>query len=271
MSTPRRFPWQYHGETLVLETPEQTRVEYRVAPFGARLAAGLLDNAIIFAIGLAVFLFMLLVGPAGGLFRGYLVAVVVTLWFLVSMFYFVVAELRGDGRTFGKRRLGLRAVLATGQGLTLGAALTRNVARIVDNLPLVWFVPALTRGRRRIGDLLAGTFVIEEQREGPTPRRSWLDTLAPSWRELPERRFASLTAAHDRLSVEDLNLIEYLGDRLRALPTRKARQQAMAQIAQRYLERLRLDADRDAVDNDPERFLQELGLFLRDRFEGAAR
>lgn len=271
MSTPRRFPWQYHGETLVIETPEQTRVEYRVAPFGARIAAALLDNAIVFGIGLAVLLLMLMVWSAGGLFGDYLVAVVVTLWFLVSMFYFVIAELRGDGRTFGKRRLGLRAVLATGQGLTLGAALTRNVARIVDNVPLLWFVPALTRGRRRIGDLLAGTFVIEEQQERPATRRSWLDKLAPSWGELPERRFAALTAAHDRLSVEDLNLLEYLGDRLQALPTKAARHKAMAEIAQRYVERLQLDADRDAVDNDPERFLQELGLFLRDRFEGAAR
>lgn len=266
-----RYPWQHHGETLVVETPEQTRVEYRVATFGARITAALLDNAIVFALGITVLLLAMLVGPLVDMLGGFLITAGLVLWFLVSLFYFVIAELSRDGQTPGKRRLGLRTVMATGHGLTFAAALTRNLARVVDNFPVFWFVPALTKGKRRIGDLLAGTYVVEEQRAPRQPDAGWLDKLAPSWRELQDKQFAGLVATHAALTVEDLNLIEYLGDRLRAVPTQQGRRQLLAEVARSYVTRLELTAEAAAIEADPGRFLQELGLFLRDRFAGEAR
>lgn len=266
-----RYPWRHHGETLVIETPEQTRVEYRVASFGARLTAALIDNAVVLGLGLALALVTLLWGGATDMMGGYLVVAVLVLWFLTSLFYFTIAELRGDGQTPGKRMAGLRTVMATGHGLTFGAALTRNLARLVDNLPVLWFVPALTKGKRRIGDLLAGTYVIEEQKRAIADGKGWLDQLAPSWRELTDRRFGSLVSVHDKLSVDDLDLLEYLGDRLRAVPNREQRRHLLAEIARKYVTRLDLAADAEAIDADPARFLQELGLFLRDQLQGGSR
>jgi len=266
-----RYPWHHDGETLVVETPEQTRVEYRVASFGARLSAALVDNAVVAVLVVVLALLALLSNSLIDVLGHYVIVAVVVLAFLVSLFYFVVAELSGNGQTPGKRLLGLRTVMATGHGLTFGAALTRNLARLVDNLPLLWFVPAFTQGKRRIGDLLAGTYVIAEQRDQRPMGKSWLDQLAPSWRELDERRFAALIDVHDQLSVDDLDLLEYLGDRLRAVPTRQGRLRLLAQVARSYVERLGLGAEAAAIEADPTRFLQELGLFLRDRLENQVR
>ena len=39
-----RYPWQDDGEVLVLDSPEQTAVEYRVASFGSRLLVRNIDD-----------------------------------------------------------------------------------------------------------------------------------------------------------------------------------------------------------------------------------
>jgi uncharacterized RDD family membrane protein YckC len=257
----RRYPWESDGETLVLETPEQTKIEYELAPFGSRIVAALLDRLIIIGVILGI------CGPLWflGFGSGFVVAAAIVIYFLVSMFYFVWAEVAGEGRTAGKRRVGLRTVAATGHGLSPGASLVRNLARVVDDLPPFWLVPMLAPGRQRIGDLLAGTFVISQ---ATTQRRqkSWIDQLAPSYRDLPERRFPFSPTAAEKLFADDLNLLEYLDDNLRGL-RRQRRAALLAQIAEKYIERLDLVESREAVLAAPERFLQELALFLRLRLD----
>jgi uncharacterized RDD family membrane protein YckC len=263
MPDAKPFPWEQRGDRLVVETPEQTQLEFRVAAFGARIAAALIDNLVLSAATLILFLSAQLLSLG---FGGYLTAIVTVAWFLLSMFYFVVYEVRTSGRTLGKRALGLRAILATGHGMTVGASLIRNLARVVDNIPVFWLVPALTRGNRRCGDLLAGTYVIDE-RPAPTDNRgAWLTRLAPSWQEIPDRRFAFSSRHADALHPDDLNLLEYLESRILRMPVR-VRRKALREIADRYVDRLDLAPQRERVLEDPARFLQELGLFLRSRFD----
>ncbi len=273
MARANRFPWEFEGETVVVETPEQTRLEFRIAPWGARFAAALIDRLIIAGAFLVlgfVFLMLLTVTDVRTRDTGaWFVAAIIVTWFLVSTLYFVVAEIRGEGLTPGKRRLHLRTVMGTGHGLTAGASIVRNLARLVDEIPLFWLVPALTTGNRRIGDMLAGTFVVMESREPAKARRKpWIEAIGASWREVQDRRFA-FTAAHaQNLHPDDLNLIEYLDQRLGRMPA-KARRKALGEIAARYVERLGMHDQREAVAGDAERFLQELGLFLRARYEDA--
>ena len=83
-------------------------------------------------------------------------------------------EVRGEGQTFGKRVCGIRTVMTTGQGVTLAASLVRNIARLVDNVPALWLIPTLGEGRRRLGDILGGTFVIQTaDRAVRHPRLEW--------------------------------------------------------------------------------------------------
>lgn len=270
-----RFPWEYHGETLIVETPEQTKVEYRIAAFGTRIVAALLDQIRIVSLQ-ALFV---AVGLLGGLALGwegvevvgsYWVAFLLALNFLISMFYFVWFEVRTEGQTPGKRRFRIRSVMISGRGLTAGSAVIRNFARLLDNIPVLWVVPALSKGNRRLGDLLAGTVVVDERQSAPeTGGRPAVSLIDSSRADLGELRFYFSAEIAERLHRDDLNLLEFLETRLRSAP-RARRLRLMREVAVRYLVRLGLEAERERILADPQRFLQELGLFLQERFEGRA-
>ena len=83
---------------------------------------------------------------------------------LVANVYHVLFE-GTTGRTPGKRALGLRVVGADGDPCTYRAATVRTLARFLDFLPVGYLAAyasmALTPRRRRLGDLLGGTVVLE--------------------------------------------------------------------------------------------------------------
>jgi hypothetical protein len=193
-------------------------------------------------------------------------AVVLGANFLLTTLFLAWAEVRGGGQTWGKRRLGLRTVVLTGHPPGVAAALVRNLARVFDDLPLLWTIPTLTASRQRLGDLLAGTCVITERARAAEPVR-W---PAESWRALEERRFDLPPAAARRLVAADLDLIEYV---LRRAPRRQApsrREALLRPIVRRYVARLGVPELEEAALADPRRFLGELGLMLKDRPEARA-
>lgn len=105
-------------------------------------------------------LFALLVAGArrGRLRRESLFAVV------AAVLYHVAFE-GTTGQTPGKRALGIRVVRADGEACTVRAAIVRTLARFLDFLPVGYLAAfaamALTARRQRLGDLLAGTVVVE--------------------------------------------------------------------------------------------------------------
>jgi len=67
------------------------------------------------------------------------------------------------GATLGKRLVGIRVVGEDGEHVTFGAAVVRNLVRLVDALffYLVGFVSALLSARgQRLGDRAARTIVV---------------------------------------------------------------------------------------------------------------
>lgn len=82
------------------------------------------------------------------------------LWLGLSIGYHTLLEWRFGG-TAGKYLVGIRATNADGTPLTLRSSLVRNVARLVDFLPLLYGVNiallATSERHRRLGDRLAGT------------------------------------------------------------------------------------------------------------------
>ena len=99
---------------------------------------------------------------AGNVFSALLMLVV----FLVVNLYFVYFEILDNGRTPGKRALGLRALRLDGRSLSLRDSLLRNFFRPLDWLPFGYGLGALAMlaggQRQRVGDLLAGTVVVHE-------------------------------------------------------------------------------------------------------------
>lgn len=265
---PLRYPWDPAGDVIAFETPEQTRVEYRLAGFGARMLAAALDLLLagLVTLGLvALAVPVILLGGGTGSPEAVLFALVagaaglLLLWSLLS----ARGELRDRGRTWGKRRLGLQVLSLAGRPPGVTEVLVRNLARCCDVLPLLWLVPTMGATRQRLGDLVAGTCVVVDRPLAAlaTP----VEWPAPTWRELAERRFDLPAEAAQRLRPADLDLVEYVLRRVQTGALRR-RMALLGPIATRYARRLGLPPELAArAEQDPRRFLGELGLQLRDR------
>jgi len=175
-----------------LITPEGVDLSLRLADAGQRLSAFLLDLVFMLLILIAATVVAALIAVSGGLWR---IALIVWLlgFFVLRNCYFIVMEMGPRAATFGKRIVGTRVVARSGARLTADAVIARNLMREIEFfLPLsflaasgadgagetattiiglLWtciflFFPLFNRDRLRIGDLLAGTWVIS------APKRS---------------------------------------------------------------------------------------------------
>jgi uncharacterized RDD family membrane protein YckC len=266
------FPWAPQEDVVAFETPELTRVEYRLAPFGARIVAAALDRVIIFLISLVLLFATTVVmagvgGAVGPDAAMALLAVFMGANLLLNTLVLAWAEVRHAGQTWGKRRMGLRTLLLTGQTPGLAAALVRNLAHIVDDWPPLWVVPTLGASRQRLGDLLAGTCVVVDR----APRALLEPVVWPAatWQALTERKFELPPGASRRLVKDDLDLIEHVLRRAQHEEPRR-RDELLRPIVARYVRRLDLAELRPAALTSPRRFLGEVGLMLRER-EGRPR
>ncbi|HUR84012.1 MAG TPA: RDD family protein [Solirubrobacteraceae bacterium] len=94
-------------------------------------------------------------------------------FFLLTLAYFLGTELVW-GQTISKRIMKIRVVGLDGARLTPGAAVIRNVVRIVDWLPGLYIVGAIalfTAGNKnaRLGDMAAKTKVVADDAPSPPP------------------------------------------------------------------------------------------------------
>ncbi len=151
--------------TIHVVTPENIAFEYRLAGPFRRLPAFLLD----FCIGTVIFLGLVMaisltVSIASGSLAA---AMVMLLFFVVWWFYGVLFETFMNGQTPGKHVLGLRVLTDAGQPINGMQATLRNLLRAADLLfPLLGLlVMALNRKYQRLGDLVAGTIVVVEERQ----------------------------------------------------------------------------------------------------------
>jgi uncharacterized RDD family membrane protein YckC len=163
--------------------------------------------------------------------------------FLLRTFYFIAFELRWSGRTPGKRTLGLRVVAADGGGLEAGMVFARNLTRELEVfLPLLalmapqillpegtwWAWPAVAawavavsllpffnRRRARLGDLAAGTVVVEEPRETLLPDLLGSPQPSAGGSAAAEARPVSRRFSEAQLEVYGIRELQVLEDVLR--------------------------------------------------------
>lgn len=159
-----------------------------VTPEGVALhlpAAGPVPRALAWALDFLIrAAAMLVAGTVLGLLgRGGAGFYAVTL-FLVYWFYPVLFEALWNGRTPGKRALGLRVIASNGAPVGWLAAFTRNLLRVVDMLPLVYAAGLVTSlldpWGRRLGDMVAGTLVVHEARPHEPQPAPVNHAMAPS-------------------------------------------------------------------------------------------
>lgn len=170
-------------------TPEGVDLELRIASAGLRFGALLVDLILIILALVLFSLLMLWVGLASQS------DVIVVVWllgaFVLRTFWFIGFELGARAATPGKRLMGIRVVARDGGRLTADAVVARNLIRELEIfLPLMmlgagaaedmvsgWIMLAgvlwsltlslfllFNRDRMRMGDLIAGTWVVMAQR-----------------------------------------------------------------------------------------------------------
>ena len=166
-------------------TPEGVDLQLELGSAGSRAAAFLIDfilmNVILVALTLAL-LFMAVPGTQQFLAILWLIG-----FFILRNGWFSLFEMGSRGATPGKRLIGLRVVARDGARLTGAAVIARNAMREIEIfLPLsflaqqtvegtadtflvlfalIWsgiflFFPLFNRDRLRVGDMVAGTWVV---------------------------------------------------------------------------------------------------------------
>jgi uncharacterized RDD family membrane protein YckC len=149
--------------TISVRTPEGVAFSFRLASPAIRLAAMVIDLAVIVAAGSIVGTFVRIIAPISEDAAG-LTAIIA--YFIVSEGYRIFIEWKWRGQTIGKRLLRLRVVDAQGNRLAFEQVAMRNLLRFVDALPMAYLLGGgaafLSRRGQRLGDLAAGTLVIWE-------------------------------------------------------------------------------------------------------------
>jgi uncharacterized RDD family membrane protein YckC len=268
------------GRIRELVTPEGVDLRLRLGEAGERAAALVLDIVIMVAILLAVTVTSctaaLGMGAAKDSAASQVVMVVwLLIFFLLRNAYFILFELGPRAATPGKRALGLRVAARNGGRLTSDMVFARNFMRELELfLPLgfvfaggdgvdgwmkllgvVWsaifvFFPLFNRDRLRVGDLVAGTWVVK------APRRALLPDLAGDG-ETRLADFAFTQAQLDAYGVYELQVLEEV--------LRRRDRKTMASVADRIRTKIAWTRRENEIDAD---FLSAYYAALRGRLEG---
>lgn len=257
-----------------LVTPEGVDLSLRLADAGQRLSAFLIDYLLMMAILVGATILIFVSGISGGPAYFQLLGIIWLIgFFLLRNGYFIIMETGPRAATFGKRIVGLRVVARSGGRLTADAVIARNLMREIEvYLPLSFlgmnaargladtaatlfgfgwaciflFFPLFNRDRLRVGDLVAGTWVINAPR-----RKLGVDLLGQ------EQRGPKLVFTDQQLDVYGQFELQTLEQVLRT-----ANAEAMATVADSIRVKI------GAWDNVPDaEFLAAYYEALRARLE----
>jgi len=161
--------------------PEGVPIAFEVAPLGSRGLAQLADILITLA---ALIMIMAVLYFSNMLPLSAVIGIGAILFFAIRVPYYTLSELLMNGQTLGKRLAGMRVIASDGRSLSPHAVTVRNlmkemeifvpgtlllVASTLDTAMIVgllaWIailltVPLANRNRQRLGDILAGTYVV---------------------------------------------------------------------------------------------------------------
>lgn len=156
-----------------LVSGEGVAIELRRAGLGSRIVAAAIDLGVQLAALLVVAIIDGLIDPGDADVVGALLIVELV---LILAGYPILSEWLTKGHTIGKLALGLRVVRDDGGPVGFRQSLTRGLAGLILEKPGIAFPPLCTaigmitlgasKSSKRIGDMMAGTFVVNE-RAGP--------------------------------------------------------------------------------------------------------
>jgi uncharacterized RDD family membrane protein YckC len=147
-------------------TGDAVVLDVSAAAFPSRMAARLIDMIIqLIALGLGFFVIFEAIGVVSA---DAVLAIVTVSLVLVIVGYPTIFETLSRGKTLGKMALGLRVVADDGSAVRFRQALIRALAGIFE----IWILPLapvalitsmVSAKGKRLGDMFAGTYVIQER------------------------------------------------------------------------------------------------------------
>ncbi|MGL6339857.1 MAG: RDD family protein [Waterburya sp.] len=157
-----------------LQTPESVELEFTLAGIGNRSFALIIDYiigglTILLIWVLSAFLAFQLVpnfinSGFSSLLAQWIWAIQAMVVFGIYVGYFVVLETLWHGQTLGKKWTKIRVIRDNGKPERLPQALLRALLRPVDDLLFVGvFFIVFSQQEKRLGDILAGTIVVQEE------------------------------------------------------------------------------------------------------------
>ncbi|RIW31864.1 RDD family protein [Bacillus salacetis] len=263
-------------EQIDIKTPEYVSLQFRTAGLGSRAAAFLIDQILLTIINILVIVVLAWVlnissqNPymeAQRIYSG-TIAIVVVGMFVLNWGYFLVYEFFSGGRTLGKKLIGIRVIQENGQSITLLSSFIRNIMRIVDMLPVYYFVGMLMvffHGKhKRLGDITAGTIVVHERRKKKANKKSAI-----------EKEVASRGYDKDSLDIEESTLRALGAKEWKLLRTysqrfthveQNQRLVLTRQVAEIILPKIGMEVERQ-TEQELENTLLVLYLKLKDEWE----
>jgi uncharacterized RDD family membrane protein YckC len=213
---------------VTLQTPESVELEFTLAGIGNRALALLIDYIVLFG-SLALFwilwaifatqladLLSNVTGKNSGL-EVWLLAIALLINFFVYMGYFVFFEVFWQGQTPGKRYAKIRVIQDDGRRVSIQQATLRSLLRPIDDTLFIGaFLIMLGRQEKRLGDMAAGTLVIQEEYVVATTNFSISEPAKQLAQELPQMADVSQLLPDDFAAIR-----EYLQRRGGMLPKAK--------------------------------------------------
>lgn len=221
----RKAQTKTDGRMLTIVPPEGVPFDLRISSLLSRAGAQIIDIIITVVASLLV---LMALGLTGSVDFQTAQAIASLIFLFIGTPYYIIAELLANGRTPGKRLLGIRAVAVEGSGLSVHQIVMRNLLKEIeiftpilflltaspDNLlipllALMWLIvviifPAFTTHSQRIGDLIAGTTVIA------APSAALLPDLASTPATQASERFVFTPAQMDLYGAYELQVLERL-------------------------------------------------------------
>lgn len=159
---------------VTLLTPESVELEFNLAGIGNRAFALLIDYhvlGVIIVLSLIAWSFLsiplveILTPLTGSDNIGlWLAAIAILTAFSIYVGYFVFFETFWQGQTPGKRFAKIRVIRDDGRTVELQQATLRALLRPIDDILFIGvFLIMLTSQEKRLGDLVAGTIVIQAE------------------------------------------------------------------------------------------------------------
>lgn len=166
-------------------TGEAVHLDLRPASFATRLLSYLIDGAVMLAVCIGSTVGIIALAARTGLDSGFVQAALVLASALAFLGYPVLTEVLMSGRSLGRLATGTRVVREDGGPVHARQSLLRalmGMLEIWSTSGAVALVTALIdRRSRRLGDMLAGTMVIQERMRAPRPVRERMPEELRGW------------------------------------------------------------------------------------------